>query len=121
MRCDCDLTECILDLATPVEVLIESTGEYRKGRWESQPKESKTMNLVVQPATPKDIRDLPEGRRTEESLAIYSLEKLETVSSEGQKQPMEIIWKDNTYEIHSVEDQETYGKYYRSIAVKKGQ
>jgi len=122
MRCGCDLKSVIQELAMTTKVIVQTIGAYDSyGRWEDQPQKISYLKLVVQPAKPKDLRELPEGRRTEGAIIIHSLEKLNGLSVNKQTQPTKIEWHGDVYEIHSTEDWTVYGGFFKYVATKVGQ
>ena len=123
MYCDID-TDCLKDIIVDVgkdRTVYRPQGSYTdKGRWQHANPEPLSIRMILQPATAKDMKQLPEGRRTEEAIKVHSYEELFCVSVKNQKQPDRIEWLGDMYEVHSVENWSEQG-YYMSIAVKVGQ
>lgn len=76
----------------------------------------------IQPATPKDMQRLPEGQRTNATIAIWTDCLLLTGDSPNTRPdrvvPCSGVYKGVEFEIQSVEPWPSYSKY---LAIKVGQ
>jgi hypothetical protein len=91
------------------------------GRYQPQPIDEITITASVQPATPKDLEDVEEGRRTRENIKLYTQTELKTASVSDARQPDVIEFDDEEYEVHSVTNWGDVGGYYKAMASKVGQ
>lgn len=70
---------------------------------------------------PEDLELLPEGFRTKQAVKIYSPEELRTGDAEAHVEADRVEYRGETFEVHSVEDWDDHGAYWKVIAVKMGQ
>jgi hypothetical protein len=120
-RCT-DVSDCIDGLATvPVTVARQQPGTYVKGRY-VEPNPTEFFPVVsVQPVTGKEQLLLPEGVRTRQTVKIYSKMRLMT-SSQSTSQRADIVnYKNQNYEVFTVEDWTDVGGFYKAICVLQGQ
>jgi len=93
----------------------EIVDDHGRGQstWEELPAQG-----IIQPASPRDRERLPEGDRTTEVLAVYSVEPLYMGDDAGQK-PDQIRYLGRIYEVRTVEDwhREGPGGYTKGLAV----
>ncbi len=90
-------------------------GKYDKGKFRTL-----KIKASVQPMKPNEILQLPEHRRTSESLKIYTCDRLFT-SDESQQRAADVVHHDGKdFEIHSVANWAigTCIPHYKAIAVK---
>lgn len=120
--CPLCLRDAIRGFSNTVEIVRFSAGGYDEhGRWKDGQSETLRVTASVQPTKPKEKMELPENRRSSAAITLHSLEKIDTVSVGGKKQPDIVRWIGEEYEIASVEDWTEHGGFYKAIAVKKGQ
>jgi len=91
------------------------------GRWQTRQSVDLAISASVQPATPKDLEDVDEDRRTRENIRLYTQTELLTASVSESQQPDVVVWEDVDYEVHSVTNWGEVGNYYKVLAVKVGQ
>ncbi len=105
-----------------VELFTESKSDYdAKGRFIEPTSEPIFIMACVQPLKPNEIRDLPENRRSEEWIKLYSTYELCGVSVKDKRQPDKIKDKGRLYEIQTVTDWDDVAGYYKATAVRQGQ
>lgn len=82
------------------------------------PGSTSTLSIVasVQPLNGRDLKQLPEGMRTEELQKIYSSTALRT-QGPGQA-PDKIAIGSETWEVRRVEDWSQTGNFYMAIIAK---
>lgn len=71
----------------------------------------------AQPSTGRDLMRLPEGLRTNEVLALWSLDELKTAG--GSYEPDSVSIDGESYQVASVE-RWTTGRYWKALVVKVG-
>jgi hypothetical protein len=91
------------------------------GRWQAYDNYQFQVRAVVQPAKPKELEHLEEGRRTKAGIKIFCTEELKTAEVENQTQPDMVVWNEEEYQVEEVKDWSDYGGYYQVMAVKVGQ
>lgn len=106
-----------------VDLLLKrrSTGSYTNGKWIDTVYTDMWIRAIVENASPEDLMDLPENRRTEESITIFSRSQLFNANLISKIQPDRVVWNSKVYEVHKVIDWDEQGGYFKSIAVKVGQ
>jgi hypothetical protein len=71
-------------LAGPAKRIRKSAGGYVDGRWAEGAPFTTDIVACIQPVTPNDLAQLPEGERTEASVAIWSRTEIRTASVDNQ-------------------------------------
>lgn len=111
----------MIDIPTEtIQVIRSDGGAWVEGRYErGQERRLPAEALSIQPLTPDEVRLLPEGRRTAESLKMY-LETPVRVSDEKAGTAADRIeHAGKTYEVLGVEDwSRTDIPHYKAILVK---
>ena len=59
----------------------------------------RNINASIQPLSGRQIQLLPEGRRSEDSIVIYSTEELFTAQSSANKKGDVVIFRGKRYEV----------------------
>lgn len=107
----------------PLTVRRKPVGTFVKGRY--VPSGAETVftiaNCSLQPMDPEELELLPEGFRTKQVVKIYSPEELHTGDAEAGQEADRIEYRGETFEVHSVEDWDDHGAYWKAVAVKMGQ
>jgi hypothetical protein len=103
---------------------IWDQGGTDRGRFNSKNCKTFTIKASVQPLTGNEIVQVPEHRRTRETVKIYVFDRLVT-SDEKSLKPADIVEHDGKmYEVHSVENWKTGGRFstdlphYKAVATK---
>jgi len=105
----------------PVVIQRSKPGAHDEhGRWKEAPTEEISIDAVVQPARGKELQRLPEGRRTSESIKVYTTTPLFSAEVEDQNQPDILVWQGKKYQIETIDNWEEYGDYYKALALKVG-
>ena len=103
--------------ATPYTVL-RRTGEYVEGEWEESELEELQYYGPVQPATEREIEQLPEGDRQGSIMKFFCKPPNKLYISGDNGLSDEIMFAGRKYKIISVKDWERYG-YIRAFAKLK--
>lgn len=77
------------------------TGSYVNGVWTTSPDSTISISASVQPAQPKDLETLPEGRRVSAAFRLYTSAVLQVGDAAGQQADIVEIDGDD-YEIHQL-------------------
>lgn len=111
-----DVSELITDsdFAQTYKV-YRKTGSFAAGRWEQTETEIEFYG-PVQPASDKEIIQVPEGDRSSEIMVFYSLNEIYTTNTGGTSDELE--WRSNRYRVDKVERFGDNG-YYKALAVSK--
>lgn len=94
----------------PITVVRQNTeGSFINGRWvvaDESPETRTTFTILgsVQSPTPEEMHTLPEGRRTTDTLIIYSDTALMTASIPLKRNSDIILYKDNEYTVHAISE-----------------
>lgn len=100
-----------------ITIRRQSGGGYVNGKWQSGSESNITIKASVQAASGEDLQSLEEGRRSMQSLTIYTDEKLETVDSQN---PDKVTLFGEEYEIITVEPyQSDIISHYKCIAQRR--
>jgi len=116
----CCAASVIMDRATPHQVLRSNGYRDEHGRWNDGSPDELTLDIYTQPATPDDLMQLPEDRRSEETIKFFSVVEIFGVDVVEQRQPDIIVKRGKQFEVHKVKDWSDEG-FFRGIAVKMGQ
>ncbi|MCP4603231.1 MAG: hypothetical protein GY847_22400 [Proteobacteria bacterium] len=92
-----------------------------KGRFIEAPLDASHIMVSIQPIKGSELKDLPENRRSEEWIKLYSTYPLCGLSVDNQKQPDRIKDNGKLYEIQTVTDWDDVAGYYKATAVRQGQ
>lgn len=77
-----------------------------------------SVDAHVQPATPKEILQLPENERSREAIAIYTVDKLLTSDKAAGIEADVVTWLGRSYRVLVVEDWTTQAQYAKAIATR---
>ena len=82
--------------------------------------EDSTFPIVasIQPLSPQELQQLPEGMRTQGVKKVYTQTELFTVETAESKVADRFDYKDVTYMIKSKADWDDYGDYFKFLAVR---
>lgn len=108
---------------TAISVLRRAAGAYDgdTGKWAPADETTTTeVEAAVQPATPKEIAQLPENERTSKAIRIYTSLRLLTSDSAGAIEADRVTWQGETYRVLKVNDWAVQAGYYESIATRVG-
>jgi len=107
----------------PLTVRRKATGTFVKGRY--VPSSTETVLTIagcsLQPMGAKELELLPEGFRTKQVVKVYTPEELRTADAEAGHEADRVEYKGETFEVHSVEDWDDHGRFWKAICVKQGQ
>lgn len=100
-----DVHTAFLRLATQSVTLTRySAGSYDShGRWVDGSSSQSSISASVQPLSGLELQDLPENRRTDETIAVYSETEIKEGSIQDQRQPDIITHDGKDYEVQRVE------------------
>jgi hypothetical protein len=110
-----DLSDAVLEFATPYTVTRRTAGSFVNGRHQPGGTTTFEVKAAVMPLTGRDLMRLPEGMRTSEALAVYTTTRLQMSG-----QPDTIAIGDATYEVQEMEDWMQLGGFYRFTVAKVG-
>lgn len=101
----------------PISVTRTKAGQYVNGIWQAGQSETFTVQTSVQPTNNNDVIKLPEGRRLNQSYALYTAVPL-IAAIDGVNSDKVVIYG-QTYEImHTEAWQNSIINHYKSIAVR---
>jgi hypothetical protein len=95
-----------------------TNGQYIDGKWvEDQSPTDVPVIASLQPLKPNELKQLPEGRRTNQSYKMYMDTELQTVTSQN---PDTIVVAGKEFEVFSVASwQNNLINHYKAIIVAK--
>ena len=82
---------------------------------------SSTFEIVasIQPATGRQLRDLPQGQRGDETIAIYTVTELRTRHPDPANEPDVVTYRGEPWTITQVKTWESFGEtHYEALAVR---
>jgi hypothetical protein len=100
-----------------ITVTRRAGGAYVNGRYAPGSESHATMDAVVFPAQPQELKRLPEGQRTEKVLAFVVEQELRAAAQDGH-QADRIAYLDEVFEVEQVEDYSATGGYWHALAVR---
>lgn len=107
----------MMSFRKPQTVKRFAGGKYVKGRWVAD-EESETLQIMasVQPVTNDDMQNLPEGKRIERAVKIYTDELLRVEGTDEQGDI--ILWQGREYRVIAIApNQMGVISHYRYYAV----
>ena len=113
---DIDVSELLSDpdFLDTVSLIIRSS-TVTGGRNVLSETITNNVNMIIQPASGKDIAKLPEGARGFETIAIWYKGELSSLRQNGYSDI--IVWNTKRYEVQHVEPFGNWGSgYYKCIA-----
>lgn len=97
-------------------ILYRSQGSFVDGVWTEEGPEEIPTTGVIQPATPKELKMLPEGDRITGAIVIYTLVPIYlTRTGEDQGTSDKIYWQGDYYKLLNVSNWSDSG-YWMGIA-----
>jgi hypothetical protein len=78
-------------------VYPQNAGSYTLGRWVDTAGTSYTITGTSQPASPKEVQTLPEGRRLNSVLRLYTASDLNVLTST--RSPDQVLVDGTRYEV----------------------
>lgn len=114
-----------LSLITSLMTETVEIVRYRDAKWVDGypvigPESVLTAVASIQPLTANEVLQLPEHRRTRESLKMYLVEPVRTTDEKNQLPADRILHEGKTYEVHAVSNWSigTDLPHYKAICVK---
>ncbi len=115
------LARVVTNFAKKISVQRSLPGAHDEhGRWQEQAKEELSIDAVVQPARGQELQRLPEGRRTSETIKVYTTTKLLSAEVDTQNQPDVLVWQGREYQVETIDPWDEYGNYFKALALKVG-
>lgn len=87
----------------PQTITRTAAGSYVDGLFVAGITSSITIQASVQPATGEDIKALPEGRRLDDYVKVYTDADLQVLGEVNGLQPDRLSWRGHTYECISAD------------------
>jgi hypothetical protein len=103
-------------------VTREGEGDYVLGRWESGAQTTFSIQASVQPMSGNELKDLPEGVRTEETRILWTLTQLRGPEKEPADSGAgaDLVDIDNKrYRVWKVEHHTLLSDHYRVTVVRE--
>jgi len=117
-----DLSAALAAFAVPggIEVHRRSPGVEEDGRvQEASPTIIAGVDASVQPTGSEDVQLLPEGLRAKKAITIYGTFPFAT-AEQGAEPCDQVVYRGETFDVHSVRDWDLVGGYRKAIAVRVG-
>lgn len=97
-------------------VIYRSQGSFIDGVWTEETPTQIPLTGIIQPASPKELKMLPEGDRITGAIVIYSkIPIFLTRTGEEQGTSDKVYWKGDYYKLLNVSDWSDSG-FYTGIA-----
>jgi hypothetical protein len=120
-----DLSHVVARFAATSDVSLErrtNGGTFRDGRWHEPSPSTAALVANVQPASMSQMTQvLNEGERVIDGISIHSTSELVPTGRTPANRGDTIVWQGRRYEVISVEDWNTNGRYWSAIAVRNEQ
>ena len=111
-----DVSDAFSEWLEPL-VATRTSGSYVSGRWVDGTPTVINFSGVVQNANPQDLKVLPEGLRSEETIKIHTTARLVALV-EGAT-PGDVVSYDGfDWTVYNLADRKI-GNYYKAILIKK--
>lgn len=102
-------------IANPATLKRRAPGAYLEGLWTKGAETQTPIRAAIQAPSERDLRELPEGERTEGTVAIWSRSELRVADEDTGTEADRIIGAGgDTYKIVRVSDRTEAG-FYRAI------
>ena len=85
----------------PQSITRHAAGSYVNGLFVAGSPSTITIQASIQPATGEDIKALPEGRRLDDYVKVYTDADLQVLEEVNGLQPDKLTWRGHTYECIS--------------------
>lgn len=95
-----------------------AAGAFVNGTWVAGSLTTSSISAAVQPAGVRDLLKLPEGERTEETIAIFTIAPLIVSEVAGAQEGDRIIYQGRTYRVRAIDDWSPHANYVRAIATR---
>jgi hypothetical protein len=110
------------DFAQALTVTRSNGGSWQLGNWINNT-ESINWFGIVQPSTPEELEQVPEGDRVKGAMSFHSEQVIYETHTDGPTDPNAgisdlITWQNQIYRIVKVFPWEDFG-YYKAIGVRK--
>ena len=119
-----NLGPIILDaLGAPGAITVHrkaTGGTYVNGVFTAGAETNTSTDAVVQPSSPREVEQLPEGERVRESITVYTGSALIASSVDNANRGDEVSWDGRRYQVRVVEDWTAQAQYSKSICVRVG-
>jgi len=112
-----DVTEAFDGWLSTITGIRKSAGSYVDGRWVDGSDVLLSFQGVVQNASPKDLKVLEEGMRTEEVIKIHTEFSL-IVQVKGTQNGDTIIYKGENWLVHNIAKR-FIGGYSKALCIKQ--
>ena len=87
----------------PQIITRTSAGSYVNGTFVAGSPSTITIQASIQPATGEDMKSLPEGRRLDDYVKVYTDSDLQVLEESSGIQPDKLEWRGHTYECISAD------------------
>lgn len=108
---------------TAIEVtrIDADSGAYANGIWISGDATTSTVPAVVQPSSPKEMRQVPENERTAEGISVWTELPLQASDVAQRLEADVITWSGRSWRVMVVEDWSAQAGYAKAIATRIGE
>ncbi len=87
----------------PYTITRYAAGTTVKGRFVAGSSSALTIQASVQPVTGEDLKPLPEGRRLDDYVKVYTDSNLQMMQETTGTNPDRLTWRGHTYECISAD------------------
>lgn len=87
----------------PYTITRTAAGSYVSGLFVAGSQLTLTIQASVQPVSGEDLKPLPEGRRLDDYVKVYTDSDLQMLQESTGKQPDRLTWRGHTYECISAD------------------
>ena len=120
---DMSVASCIYPLRFKGNVIVKrrSIGAIVKGVQQENPPQVFTIIANVQSANGEDLKHLPEGDRTTDSISVHTETFLQTADVQDGQLADHVVWQGDDFKVMKVFDRTANDTFYVAICVKVGQ
>lgn len=87
----------------PYTITRYAAGTMVKGRYVAGSTSTLTIQASIQPVSGEDLKSLPEGRRLDDFVKVYTDSNLQSLQEVSTVQQDRLTWRGHTYECISVD------------------
>ena len=112
-----DVSEALDDELEPIQLYLQSSGEYINGEWVETRDSAVTVQAVIHPMDySKILKNDPEAPRDTQAIKYWSKTKIESGDTESQDSGDIIKWDNRRWTVTQTKDWKRIGGYYSGIA-----
>jgi hypothetical protein len=109
----------VFGASAPLPVSRTAAGDHVNGEWTPGATSAIQIKGAVMQATPNDLKQLPEGERSIESIVIFSRAPFQMSDSETQLQADVVTYRSRTWRVRSCANWSELAGFYKTICQRE--